>query len=112
MGFVRESHSNRIVDSDFPGRQNDCHDAGEAKQFSGFVAMGEAPKQIRMDRIDLLAGIAETGDLDLGLVAELQAGTGRKAEQVEALGQDIFPEPARSDSESFLAEFVQEFRVQ
>jgi hypothetical protein len=112
MGFARESHSNRIVDSDFPGCQNDCHDAGEAKQFSGFVAMGEAPKQIRMDRIDLLAGIAETGDLDLGLVAELQAGTGRKAQQVEVLGQDVFTEPTRFDCESLFGELTQEFSVQ
>ena len=112
MRLVREPHSNRIAGSDFPGRQNDCHDTGEAKEFSGFVAMGEASKQIRMDRIDLLAGIAETGDLDLGLVAELQAGTGRKAQQVEVLGQDVFTEPARSDCESLFAELMQEFRVQ
>jgi len=106
MGFVRESHSNRIAGSDFPCRPNDRHDAGEANELSGFVAMGEAPKQIRFVRIDLLAGIPETGDLDLGLVAEPHAGTGRKAEQVEALGQDVFAKPTRSDYESLFAEFM------
>ena len=112
MGFVRELYSNRIAGSDFPCRPNDGHDAGEANEISGFVAMGEASQQIRFVRIDLLAGIPETGDLDLGLVAEPHAGTGRKAEQVEALGQDVFTKPARSDCESLFAELMQEFRVQ
>jgi hypothetical protein len=77
MGLVGESNSNRVAGSDSPRRQNDRHDAREANELSGIVAIGEASKQIRFERIDLLAGIAQSCNLDLGLVAELQAGTGR-----------------------------------
>jgi hypothetical protein len=112
MGLVREPDSNYVAGSDFAGRQNDRHDTSEANELSGFVAMGEASKQTRCERIDLLAGISETGDLDLGFVAKLQTGTSRKTQQVEALGQDVFTEPAGSDCESLFGEFMQEFRVQ
>jgi hypothetical protein len=112
MGPVRQSDSNRVAGSDFPGRQNDRHDTSEANELTGFVAMGEASQQIRFERIDLLARITQTGDLDRGLVAELQPGSGRKTQQVEALGQNILTEPTRFDCESLFAELTQEFSVQ
>ena len=77
MGHVGESDSNRVAGSDSSRRPNDRHDAREANELSGIVAIGEASKQVRFERIDLLAGIAQSCDFDLGLVAELQAGTRR-----------------------------------
>jgi hypothetical protein len=70
MGLVGESNSNRVAGSDSPRRQNDRHDASEANELSGFVAIGETAKQIRSERIDLFAGISQSGDFDLGFVSE------------------------------------------
>jgi len=112
MGLVRKSHSNRIAAPDFSRRQNDRHDTSETNEIPGYVAIGETSKQVRSERIDLLAGISQSRDLDFDFVPEHEAGTRWKIQQVETFGQNILTELARTDREPLFGELPQELCVQ
>ena len=61
-----------------PAVSDDAHDAGLADQVALGVAVEHGGHQPRLDAVELVARVAQAGDLDDRLVAEAQARPGRQ----------------------------------
>ena len=75
---------------DFTAGQNDAHDSGFADQLAIAVAIQCGIHQSGLDLVELGARVAQSGDLDDGVPAEMQASAGRQPEQIDAGCRHVF----------------------
>jgi hypothetical protein len=76
----REAHANGVAGLNLAARNDNSHDAGKALDRAVRSTASDAPQQARAVGLDLLAGIAETRDLDLSAARKGQYGAAGQRE--------------------------------
>lgn len=77
--------------------QHDGHDPGLSDQGSGGGAVQHGRQKARLEGFDLRTRVAKPGDLDPCIRAQAKLCTGTQAQQVDALGGDVFAHLAGSN---------------
>ena len=90
VGTGRQFELDRVSGPDFTAGQNDAHDSGFADQLAIAVAIQCGIHQSGLDLVELGARVAQSGDLDDGVPAEMQASAGRQPEQIDAGCRHVF----------------------
>jgi hypothetical protein len=72
-----------------PSRHDDPHDPGEADQRAALVAPPRRLHEPGLQAVQLPARIAQPGDLDDRLLADVQRAPAREREEVEATSRDV-----------------------
>lgn len=95
-----------------PAVQNDRHHPGLADQVPVRVAIEDRRHQTWLDPVELGAGVAESGQFDSRRVSQAELGSGREAEQVDAMGGYVLAHHSRPESETATTELVVELGVE
>src|SRR4051812_42841426 len=91
--------------------EDDPHDSGFARERAVGVAVEHRGHQAGDETVELRAWIAQAGDLDDGVVAEVESGSGREAEQVDATRGHVLTHRARAHDELACRQLVVELAV-
>jgi hypothetical protein len=73
------------------------------------VPIEHSAHEARREAVELLAGIAEAGDLDHRRLAEPEPGPGGQREEIQAPGRHVLPHVTGADVEPTRAQFVVQF---
>jgi hypothetical protein len=106
VGLRGELHLDGVAGGDGAAGEDDGHDASFADEIAFGAAVEDGLHEAGLDALELIAGIAEAGDLDDGFVADVEAGTGGECEQIDVAGGDVFADLAGGDVVAVGAEFV------
>jgi len=75
----RLAHLDAAAWSDRSAVHDDGHDAGLSDDVAVLVAPDDGLEQARPEGVDLRAGVAQSGDLDQGVLPELQERVASRA---------------------------------
>lgn len=111
MRLGRELGADQISRPDRPAGRDDAHDAGLADQLAVLVAVQHRRHQPRLERVELHARVAHSGDLDDGGHANVQPRTRWQTEQIDPTGGEVLTQVAGADPKSGGVQFVVELGV-
>jgi hypothetical protein len=93
------------------GGENYSHDTGLALDRAVVPAGNKARKKPRAEVFDLAAGIAETGNFDNGLRADMEPGACWQRQEIDAFCQDIFSEIAGGKRKAIRNKLFEKLKV-
>jgi hypothetical protein len=91
---VGELDVDHVGRADEAAHEHDPHDAGLADEVAVRVTVEDGTHEAVLVAVDLRARVAQAGQLDDGVVAEVEPGADGQAEQVDAAGRDVLAEVA------------------
>jgi hypothetical protein len=105
---VGELDVDHVGRADEAAHEHDPHDAGLADEVAVRVTVEDGTHEAVLVAVDLRARVAQAGQLDDGVVAEVEPGADGQAEQVDAAGRDVLAEVARCHGEPATRELVEQ----
>ena len=104
MRTRRQAYLDAVAWPDRAAVHDNRHDAGSTDDIPALVAPDDGLEQAWPEDIDLRAGVAQSGDLDEGVLSELQERVARQPKQVETGGDDVLAHFPGGDVEALLAQ--------
>lgn len=106
----REVNRDGVAGTHLAAGNHDPHDTGLADQTTLCVPIEYGVHQAWSEEVQLLAGVAQAGNLDHGL-ADREPGARRQGQQIEAAGGDVLAHVARPDLEPLCDQRLVQFGV-
>ena len=111
MRLGRKLDADRVAGTHLAANHHDPHHAGLANEVAILIAMEHRCQQAGLEVIQLVAGIAQSGDLQDRVTANRQQRAGWQRQQINAPRRDVFAHLPGGDVETGRAQFLVQLAV-
>jgi hypothetical protein len=104
-------HPDHVSGSNDPARDHDRHHSGLANNVSFMVLADHMREQAGLEIIDLVTGIAQAGNLDHCIIAELQPGSLGHVKEIDAASGDVLAHIPRAYGVTIVGNLIEELSM-
>jgi hypothetical protein len=111
MGLRGQCHMDAVTRFNLARGNDNTHNTRLANEIASVITVQYSSHKPCLKVIKLFAGVAQAGDLNSSLCADMEPRSSGQSQQVDMTGGDVFAHIARMYLKTALLQFIMEFAV-